>query len=108
MRLTDRDILYDCLVDTKYASGTYHHAVLEAANEPVRNVFKRHHDDELMASKMIFDALHQRGWYPVEAVSPARQQMAQPGPGWSPGFTPNPPEFRPERPPEFRPEQPRW
>ncbi|MEW5762405.1 MAG: spore coat protein [Bacillota bacterium] len=98
MRLMDRDILYDCLVDTKYASSAYHIAVLEAANEPVRNLLKRHHDDEMLASKMIFDTLHQRGWYPVEATSPARQQTAQPGPTWGPGFTPSPPEVRPEEP----------
>lgn len=66
MNLSDRDILFDVLVDTKSISTGYHVAVLESANDRVRNTLIQINNDEINAQKQIFDLMHSRGWYPVE------------------------------------------
>lgn len=123
MHLEDKEILTDCLIDAKFFSHGYHMAALESAHDQVRNAFIRMMNDEITGAKMIFDALHQRGWYPVEMAHPAGPQpyytvgqpsaYARPGeaqpyygpttPGMRPeyGTTPG---MRPEQPPGYRPE----
>ena len=77
-RLDDHDILADCLEDAKWGSLSYHMAIMEAANEPVRNTLLQLHNDELMLQKNIFEMMHQRGLYPVEpAARTATQQQTQ-------------------------------
>lgn len=78
MRLDDRDIVTDCLMGTKLSSSSFHHAVLEASNDSIRNTFLRMHNDSLMMNKTLFDLMRQRGWYQVEpatAVQPMIQQQ---------------------------------
>ncbi|RJX17014.1 MAG: spore coat protein [Ammonifex sp.] len=82
MRLDDKDILTDCLADSKYYSHAYHFAALESSNDQIRNTFLRLMNDELSNAKMLFDAMHQRGWYPVDmARSTAAGMHAQHAPG---------------------------
>lgn len=103
MRLDDKDILTDCLSESKFYSQGYHLAALEAASDQVRNTFLRMMNDELANAKMIFDAMHQRGWYPVDMARPAAATAAytpyaagagvRPDittPGMQPGFQPRP------------------
>jgi spore coat protein CotF len=113
MRLDDKDILTDCLVDAKFCSTGYHLAALESSSDQIRNSFIRLMNDELATAKMIFDAMYQRGWYQVEmARDVARQaapgmqaQYTAPGAGVRPEY--NPPGMRPEA--FGRPEEPhRW
>jgi spore coat protein CotF len=59
----DKDILNDMLMTEKYVSGTYETAVMEAANETVRDTLRQIQDEEQQHAKMIFDAMNQRGWY---------------------------------------------
>ncbi|WP_296970697.1 spore coat protein [Tepidanaerobacter sp. EBM-38] len=59
----DKDILNDMLMTEKYVSGTYETAIMEAANETVRNALRQIQDEEQQHAKMIFDAMNQRGWY---------------------------------------------
>jgi len=107
MRLDDKDILTDCLMDAKFLSHGYHMAALESSNDQVRNSFIRMMNDEITSAKMVFDTMHQRGWYPVEI---ARDVARQTAPGMQPQY--NPPGMRPEyqHPEAFgRPEEPhRW
>lgn len=77
MQLSERDILTDLLIGTKYISSNYHTGVLEAANDRIRNTFIQLNNDELNFQKRIFDIMHDRGWYHVE---PARTAAPPPRP----------------------------
>lgn len=66
MYLEDRDILTDLLIDVKTLSNNYHSAVLEAANDRVRNALIQINNDKLHTHKQIFDLMHSRGWYPLD------------------------------------------
>ncbi|WP_422443708.1 spore coat protein [Thermoanaerobacterium sp. DL9XJH110] len=59
----DKDILNDMLMTEKYVSGHYETAIMESANEAVRNALRQIQDEEQQHAKMIFDAMNQRGWY---------------------------------------------
>ena len=59
----DKDILNDMLMTEKYVSGAYETAIMESANEAVRNALRQIQDEEQQHAKMIFDAMNQRGWY---------------------------------------------
>ena len=59
----DKDMLNDMLMTEKYVSGTYETAIMECANESVRNTLRQIQDEEQQHAKMIFDAMNQRGWY---------------------------------------------
>ncbi|MEW6183327.1 MAG: spore coat protein [Bacillota bacterium] len=90
MRLDDKDILADCLKDAKFFSESYHVATLESTNDQIRNTFLRMMNDEMATAKMIFDAMHQRGWYQVDmarATAPGAQaQYANPAGGIRPDY----------------------
>lgn len=75
LQLNDQDIMTDCLESTKHSSETFHRAVLESANDNIRNTFMRMHNDTLMMSKTLFDIMQQRGWYQVEPATGAGVQM---------------------------------
>ncbi|MCL6449361.1 MAG: spore coat protein [Armatimonadetes bacterium] len=68
MEFSDRDILTDLLIGTKMLSTGYHTAVLEAANDRVRNTLIQINNEELNTQKQIFDLMHARGWYPLDPV----------------------------------------
>ncbi|MEW6572099.1 MAG: spore coat protein [Bacillota bacterium] len=90
MRLDDKDILSDTLADAKYCSTNYNRAALESSNDQIRNTFIRLMNDEIAGAKMVFDAMHQRGWYQVDMARtvPGMQQYAAPGAGVQPQFNP--------------------
>lgn len=60
---TDKDILTDMLMTEKYVSNHYETAIMECANENVRNTLRHLQDEEQQHAKTIFDAMNQRGWY---------------------------------------------
>ncbi|MEW5953335.1 MAG: spore coat protein [Bacillota bacterium] len=68
MQINDRDIMLDLLTSTKYISTGYHTAVLEAANDRVRNTLIQLNNEEMNFQKQLFDIMHDRGWYQVEAA----------------------------------------
>lgn len=68
MQFTGRDILTDMLMGTKMISTGYHTAVLEAANDWVRNTMIHINNEELNTQKRIFNLMHSRGWYPLDPV----------------------------------------
>jgi len=70
MKLTDKDIISDVLIGCKTVSDGYHIAMLESANESVRQVFKQCHDDQVNQTKQVFDAMNSRGWYKAEQAKP--------------------------------------
>jgi hypothetical protein len=94
MQFNERDILTDILMDTKDISKGYHTAVLESANERVRNVLIGINNEEMNSQKQIFDIMFSRGWYPVDPAftgtplgpealggrSPEAGQMGRTGP----------------------------
>ncbi len=70
MTLNDRDMVSDLLVSCKTVSDGYHVAMLESANEGVRQVFRQCHDDQVDRCKQVFDAMNSRGWYKVPQAQP--------------------------------------
>lgn len=79
MNLSDRDMLMDLLLDTKFISTGYHHAVLESATDRVRNVLTQIHSDELASHQIVFDLMKNRGYYQVEPASGGRSAWQQAG-----------------------------
>lgn len=71
-RLSDRDILQDLLTTHKFMSDGYHHAVLESANDEIRQTMTKMHDEVVQNAKQVFDAMNQRGWYQVTPATPTR------------------------------------
>ena len=59
----DKDTLHNMLMTEKYVSSTYEIAIMESANESVRNALRHIQDEEQQHAKMIFDAMNKRGWY---------------------------------------------
>jgi len=70
MNLSERDILMDLLIDAKYISTGYHHALLESADDRVRNTLVQIHNDELASHKIVFDTMNSRGYYRVQPATP--------------------------------------
>ncbi|NPV52567.1 MAG: spore coat protein [Firmicutes bacterium] len=62
----DKDMVGDLLSSIKSMSAGYHMAVLESANDGIRQTFKKLHDDQIQQAKTLFDTMNTRGWYPVE------------------------------------------
>lgn len=65
-QLADKDILQDMLITEKFVSNAYEMGVMEAANPSVRQSLQQIQKDEQEHGKMIFDAMHKRGWYNVQ------------------------------------------
>jgi len=63
---SDKDILQDLLMTEKHVSGMYDTAIMECANEGLRNTLKQIQDDEQNHAKMIFDLMNKKGWYKVQ------------------------------------------
>lgn len=68
--MSDRDMIGDLLSTIKSMSSTYHQAVLESANNEVRQTMATLHDDQVNYAKTLFDAMQARGWYKVEPAHP--------------------------------------
>ena len=65
-QLIDKDILQDMLVTEKFISNAYDMGVMEATNPTVRQSLQHIQKEEQEHAKMIFDAMHKRGWYKVQ------------------------------------------
>ena len=65
MQLSDKDIMTDLLLGTKFISTQYHMAVLESANDRVRNTLIQLNNDEINLQKQMFNLMHDRNWYQV-------------------------------------------
>jgi hypothetical protein len=66
-RLSDRDMLLDLLATEKYMSHLYDHAIMEASGDQVRDTFVALQQDEHETAQMLFDFMHQHGWYTTGA-----------------------------------------
>ncbi len=76
MQFSDKDIMTDLLLDTKSVSRMYHNAVLEAANDRVRNTLIQLNNDEINLQRQIFNLMHDRNWYQVRPAEKAPWQTA--------------------------------
>lgn len=63
MQFGDKDILTDLLMSTKFISGSYHKAVLESANDKIRNTLIQLNNDEVNLQKQIFNLMSDRNWH---------------------------------------------
>ncbi|MDR7865583.1 MAG: spore coat protein [Sporomusaceae bacterium] len=80
-RLSDRDMLLDLLATEKYMSHLYDHAIMEATADTVRDTFVALQQDEHETAQMLFDFMHQHGWYTTGAnrqKAGRRLQSSQP------------------------------
>ncbi len=86
-RLSDRDMLLDLLATEKYMSHLYDHAIMEASGDTVRDTFVALQQDEHETTQMLFDFMHQHGWYTTGAnrqKAGRRLQSGQPLSGGRP------------------------
>lgn len=85
MQFGDREIIADVLMDTKYVSANYHRAVLESANDRIRDTLIQLNNEEINLQKQIFNLMHDRNWYEVRpANASAVSWQVQPGQGRCP------------------------
>ncbi len=61
----DKEQITDLLFSEKSLSGLYNTDLSEAATPDVIATFRRLLDDSHSTSRMLFDEMHARGWYPV-------------------------------------------
>lgn len=69
MQFGDREIMTDLLMDTKYISANYHRAVLESANDRIRDTLIQLNNEEINLQKQIFNLMHDRNWYEVRPAN---------------------------------------
>lgn len=111
-QFSDKDILTDCLKDAKWASTSYHAAVLESSTDQVRSTLLQMHSDLVSAAKSCFDLMHQRDWYTVEPARPTVQAQTHPPQqqpyqtGYQGSYQPNMGQMTYGAP--ANPNQPRW
>ncbi|MDT8901435.1 spore coat protein [Anaeroselena agilis] len=99
-RLSDRDMLLDLLVTEKYMSHLYDHAIMEAAGDTVRDTFVALQHDEHDTAQILFDFMHQHGWYTTGANRQKSGRRLQEGQPLSGG--------RPQKVAQGGPQQPRF
>lgn len=73
-KMTEKDILTDCLSSQKFTAASYNNYAGECANEQLRNTFLNILDDEHRIQADIFTDMSSHGWYPTQ---PADQQKIQ-------------------------------
>ncbi|AGL00781.1 spore coat protein [Desulfoscipio gibsoniae] len=82
MQFGDKEIMTDLLMGTKYISANYHRAVLESANDRIRNTLIQLNNEEINLQKQIFNIMHDRYWYEVRpANASASAWQGRPGVG---------------------------
>lgn len=69
MQFNDSDIMTDLLLGTKLISTQYHMAVLESANDRVRNTLIQLNNDEINLQKQMFSLMHDRNWHQVRPAA---------------------------------------
>ena len=69
--LTDRDMAYDVLYGTKQAAMLFMEATLESASPACRHLFHRLHDDAMRDQWRLWQFLHGKAEYRVEAAGRA-------------------------------------
>ncbi|MCG8402855.1 MAG: spore coat protein [Firmicutes bacterium] len=79
MQFSDKDIMFDLLLGTKFISSQYHTAVLESANDRIRNTLIQLNNDEINLQKQMFNLMHDRNWYPVRPAGVAAVASAGTG-----------------------------
>ena len=80
-------MLLDLLATEKYMSHLYDHAIMEATDDTVRDTFVALQQDEHETAQMLFDFMHQHGWYTTGAnrqKAGRRMQSGQPLSGGRP------------------------
>lgn len=75
--MTDKDMMMSVLGDYKLAVEMLSHAAVESANDSIKrdyiNVLNSTFDDQ----KAVWNAINQRGWYPVKPAQPQDIQEAK-------------------------------
>lgn len=76
-KMTDKDIMMGVLGDYKQAIETLSHAAVEAANENLKRDFINALNTTFEDQKQVWNAINQRGWYPVKPAQPQDIQDAK-------------------------------
>lgn len=77
MGLTDKDLMQILLYEHKLMVSAMTSCIVESSNPQLRHDCINLLNRDFEHQKMIFDAMHQRGWYPVQAAPPQDIQRAQ-------------------------------
>lgn len=71
----DKEYMQDILFTAKTLTNLYHNATQEAATEQLYNQFKTNMNDSICMQHDIFNAMQQKGWYPMQQAQ--QQQIEQ-------------------------------
>ena len=82
-QITDKEIMMNILNSYKLAVEILSHAAVEAANESIRREHINLLNSTLEDQRTVWNAINQRGWYPIKAAQPqdiqeARNKFRQP------------------------------
>ncbi|SFH31901.1 Coat F domain-containing protein [Desulfotomaculum arcticum] len=73
MQFNDQDILTDLLQNIKAISVDYHNAVLESANDNVRNTLIQLNNEEINLQRQVFNLMRDRNWHQINAADTSNQ-----------------------------------
>ncbi len=63
--LSEKEMASDVLSSVKYTASNYMHAIMEAQDPALRQIFREYHDQLLDDQEQMFRFMHQQGWYQV-------------------------------------------
>ncbi len=72
--MKDKEMMHDSLSAQKEMTGIYNISANECATPAIRNAMLGILNEEHAIQAEVFDAIHQRGWYPT---TPAPEQKVQ-------------------------------
>jgi len=67
-QLSDRDMLQDSIMTEKYVSSAYNTTIMEAVNDNIVKMLQHIQEEEQNHAKLFFEAMHNHGWYDVQAA----------------------------------------
>ena len=75
--LSEEQMLNDLLSSQKFLTGVYNSYCCEASTGAVKSSLSSILEDEHRIQEEIFNSLHSRGWYPIEAAEDAKLNQAK-------------------------------
>ena len=71
-QLSEKEMLHDSIMTEKYVAEAYNNTITECVNQNIVQALQHIQQEEQNHAKLFFEAMHQRGWYNVEASHPSQ------------------------------------
>ncbi|AOT69926.1 spore coat protein [Geosporobacter ferrireducens] len=74
---TEKELMYDLLMSEKQVSSAYTVGITESSCANLRNLLVRCEENVFKTQEDLFNAMNQRGWYPIKKASVQDVQMTK-------------------------------